>query len=475
MAFFIRVFLFCMISLTVMFAADEDAQLKQIRKDVKILSTILERHKANPFANDPEYTQLGDSMINSCLKWKLRGQEDKFEKVQELYEKDKEENKLNSLRITWLGIQLSMAITPSIWPKKLPVCSSDKYIEILEKPHNGTPLWLLDFNSLEQAEMAGNAKLFSGIKVCHLFAVPFAIYTGNSAFSTTELFTNVKHGVFPYCLNAENGKGHIVHGGIFKKPNQKTLHDIIHYHTQWLQEDHFHTYKNFQVFKNNELLIQQYHHHASVWKKIALNIENLLHGSNNSLTNLEKAKFEVCSFLMMHKGDYTVPVILGELKSPYTLLEAVIKISQNSQTEIKKELGLPNDKKLFYQEFCEQDAKDMNRTFAKVIEIREDSEVIHKVYVTYEAQDQDKTKVYKRTLYFSGMKHYEHWKTFYRDLGHLLIQKNLWKAKNEKLGTTYEMPKVLNVILDCYKWFFRELGPQKKLHQAFSKRLLANE
>jgi hypothetical protein len=229
---------------------EEQAQTAQIQRDAKALLTILDDHKGDAFAYDIRYSELGDRLIDFARNVKTPDQEKNFQIVSTHYEGDKQNNKLNSFRLTWLGIQLSMALTSIPKDQKQITIGVTHHIETLnEKPYMGVPMWLRSFARLEEEEQRNYVKLFSELKICHLYSQPLAVYTGKSHFSMKDSLAMAQHGIFLYCLNPSTGKGHTVHGGTIRNTNEKTQHDILHYMDQWIS-DKERDYTNFHDFLN---------------------------------------------------------------------------------------------------------------------------------------------------------------------------------------------------------------------------------
>mgnify|MGYP001283950795 CR=1 FL=1 len=435
-----------------------------INRDVRILKTILQKHNGDPYAYDADYGELGDPIVEFAKKHEHFGQPETLSRVIELYEKDKSKGLLNSPRITWLAVQLSMALTKEDNSKKKVISFASKVIEHLKKTHNHTPLWLLDIDTLETYEKNTQSYFFMMLKACHSFFNPIAVYQGSGSFTLKDYFKAMSSGVFLFSLDPLQGKGHTIHGGIFKSGAEKTLHDMIHYYQQWLE--------NYKDLIQDDNLIKKYERYAGIWKKMAEKVSDVLE-TNKTLSDQEKAQLEIFSFLMMHGGTYSIPSALQHFKKG-SLIDIMRIIADALRNNLIPSLSKPDDKVKFYEAYCKKDAEEENpgHEFHSITEIKEEDDTEDfKTWITYIAKRKEKnsTQAKRIEIWVHGLGNYQHWKTFYRDLGHMLINKKLWTPKNTKLGTEYEMGKVKNVIEQMCKWFMKVTDPNGELYKPFSE------
>ena len=281
----LRIVVFCLISFSI-FSNSLDALGEAEKEDIKEFTSIRGRTNNDPLAYDEKYGNIGDRLIDfaSAHKNNLqqknilnKNQEQNYQKVLTLYEEDKAAGKLNGLRLTWLGIQLSMALSDEQTDKIVTGITS--VINQLSQVHNEPPFWLIKFSELEAVGKSRKFSFFNTLKTCHSFFQPIAIYSGTGRHSLEDYFVLTKEGFFPYGLDFETGKGHIVHGNLFRNAAEKTLHDMGHFYDPWLlhkgREDQKKEYLK-SASADREGQKKEYLKSASAWKSLASKIGDLL-------------------------------------------------------------------------------------------------------------------------------------------------------------------------------------------------------
>lgn len=557
----------------------EEIQMHQIQKDAGILQRILKKNDGNSTICDKDYGEIADRMIASVCAQIPAEQSTLYNynlgKVIELYEGDKESGRLNGVRLTWLGIQLAMAVTPPL--KKLTLHFKDEdceFVDVKDTPalqlmkdgtfrlfgrqRNGlisdpidpttlkknyyllkpqlntlwnkrkgfqcleenflkailkeglhvipqseksiyglptdafinhlkskikiikgvkTPFWLWDFEILEENEKENNSESpYSLTKICHLFAQPLPVYQGNSGFSPKASLLMAQHGIFLYSVNSLRGAGHIVHGGLLRTPAERTIHDIIHYHSQWLQPSTSVNYGNFHDFSSKLGLVQSFHEAHTAWKEMFKTICALL--DHPDLSIKAKSKLEVVSFMIQHELDsHEIPSIFKLFDKLPTGIELMRKAIELSIEDIEDFLNKPDNKEEFYKDYClnsinlqkgrSQETKEKLYQNIKGLKIEEDPQHLYHAQLScqFNMHQRGREDFVDQKITAYRMNHYCYWKTFFRDLGHLLINKGLWNPENQKLGTTYSISEVRENLIETHKWALKNLAAGKKLYQ----------
>lgn len=456
--------------------AEEVEQHNQIEKDLEALTIILHSHNGNSFAYDQGYAQLGDRMIEFASQSINCNKKSNFMQVKELYEEDKKQNKLNSFRLTWLGFQLSLAFgEPLSTPHESRFGSIiTAYIEDLLQKYDAQPIWLLPFSELENNFQF---PFFNALKKCHLFSQPLAVYKGKSSFSVRDYLKATAQGVFLYCLNPSRGKGHMIHGGVYTTPAEKTMHDGTHFLNQWLTSGN--SYKSpFTTFIEDKPLVEKYKKGANVWRNLARNTLNALNDPF-LLSSEEQAKLEIMAFQILHEGPNTIPSLMQRLNNgPFSLIDVAKLAAKLWQEDLVSKLDLPDDKDEYYKEFCSDLERRLRRkgNFSiKIKEIEESSEYLYYANVLYTVSLEKSSAGTEELEYdvqtsIAAIDHYDKWKLFYRDLAHMLRSRKFWKPENIRLGTSYKISEIRQILcIDIYNWFLKSLEPGGKLYPVFNE------
>ena len=436
-------------------------QSEQIKRDSTFITTILQRHDGNPFAYDEDYAQLGDTLIAAhSTAIILLDQKENHIRILQLYDTDKKAGCLNNFRITWLALQLAMALTPQA-KLKIGFRTVDGFIEHISK------LWLKDFRDLEKQDAAGISSMFSTLKIISLFRKTLIVYTGNSGFSLRDYLKAAAQGFDLASYNPGTGQGHYVHGGIHSTPISKFVHDIQHTNQQWVSKtDHG---KGYQNFCQNPEHLQKYRYYAGLWQQLAQEGYKILEDATVQLTNKERSQLEVILFLTLHETKGPIQEILKDLKKP-TLVD-IASIGINTwKKENWEHFTLPDDKNEFYKALFLRNMIQHypGYEFLRIDSIKPDPQTTDKVHLTYILRNKANAKDgQKIETYFAGISHYETIKTFYRDVAHTLISKGLWKPASTKLGTTYKMSEVRTVLQEAFDWYTKALSRKGKLHRFF--------
>ena len=437
-----------------------------LERDIGTLLEIVNRQDGSPFYPDDAYEKLGDSLIEFARSHRDTNNGDSIDHVVSLYQKDKDDHQLTLPRITWLAVQLSMALSPRATSKQRIVTSSSKLIEQLEKKYKNSPLWLLDMPTLEEYENQTRDYLFLLVKTCHSLFTPLAVYESSGTFSLKDYFGAMRSGVFLYGFDPLQGLGHTVHGGIYKSGAEKTLHDLTHYYQQWLE--------NYRDLIVDEGLRSQYQKYSQVYKRIAQKVYETLE-DDEILSDSDKSKLEVLCFLMMHEVTTSIPAIFRDFTFESRCLTDVMHLLSNTlKKNLISQLSLPDERTGFYQAwvkgYIEKNLPDYEFHF--LVEVRDDQLEKYKTNITFIAKSKkDSRSEIKMEIWVNGFGNYEYWKSFYRDIGHMLIERKLWTPKNTKLGTTYEIVKVKNTLEQLQKWFVKAIGPQGSLYKVFDEPL----
>lgn len=175
-------------------------------------------------------------------------------------------------------------------------------------------------------------------------------------------------------------------------------------------------------------------------------------------------------FLTLHETVGPIQEILKDLKKP-TLVD-IASIGINTwKKENWEYLTLPDDEDEFYKTlYLRHKSQEFpGYKFLRIESIKPDLQEPYRVHLTYLLQNKSKpTEGQKVETSFGGRFHYKMMKTFYRDLGHMLIHQGLWKPASPKLGTTYKMSEVRSVLQEAFDWYIKALKPKGKLHKHFT-------